>query len=345
MTEYHQSPEGFRRYVAEETGRAPQDFARTDTLGSEWDFSDIVPSLTVIFDLLKALAATNLELLPPGKLSEVARVTQALHRLVQDVNDFSSVTTEKEPDPKRRREKIIGRAGSLGAEAFKLLSPWISYLTARGSDRDQLDQIRQQTAAQSKVILDAAKQGSDAVRSEGEHLLKEVAEIVETVRTASADVGISKHSVHFRDEVTKHEKSGTFWLKATAALASGALLLSGLSLWHSMCTSVSFPDSIPLTVAKLAILAIVYYAVIWSARMYRSERHNAVINQHRHNALRSFETFVAASRDEPTKDAVLLRATESIFSHQPSGFSDKAQQSGNPKVLEVFRSLSGGSPE
>ena len=345
MIEHQPTPDLFRRYVAEETARTPQDFARTDTLGKEWDFAAIVPSLTVIFDLLTALASTNLEHLPPGKLAEVMPVTQGLHRLLEDINKFTSVATEEEPDPKRRREKTISRADALSVEAFKLLSPWISYLTARGTDRDKIDQIREQTAERSQAILDAAKQGSDAVRSEGEHLLKEVAQIVDTVRSVSADVGIAKHSVHFRDAVAKHDESGTFWLKTTAFLASGALLLSGLSLWHSMCTSLSFPDSIPVTIAKLAILAIVYYAVIWSGRMYRSERHNTVINQHRHNALRSFETFVAASGDEPTKNAVLLRATESIFSHQPSGFSERAQESGNPKVLEVFRNLSGGAEE
>ena len=331
MTEHHLTPDEFRRHVAENTEGPPQKFTRTDTLGKEWDFSDIVPSLTAIFDLLTALAATKLELLPPGKLAEVFPITQGLHRLLEDVNKFTSVATEEEPDPKRRREKILGRADSLSAQAFKLFSPWISYLTARGTDRDRIDQIRKQTAAQSKVILDAARQGSEAVRSEGEHLLKEVTNILETARAASADVGVSKHSVHFQDEVREHTKSATFWLNTTTVLASGALLLSGLSLWHSICTSVSFPDSIPVTVAKLAILAIVYYGVIWSARMYRSERHNAVVNQHRHNALRSFETFVAASGDETTKNAVLLRATESIFSHQPSGFSDKAQESGEPQ--------------
>ena len=286
MTESHNSPDGFRKYVAEETAHAPDRFARTDTLGKEWDFSDIVPSLTAIFDLLTALAATKLELLPPGKLAEVIPVTQGLHRLLEDVNKFTSVTTEEEPDPKRRREKIIGRASDLSTEAFKLLSPWISYLTARGADEGEIVEIRKHTASESKSILDGAKQGADAVRSEGEHLLKEVTDILETARAASADVGVSKHSIHFQEEVTEHTKSATFWLTTTTVLASGALLLSVLSLWHSISTSVSFPDSIPVTVAKLAILAIVYYAVIWSARMYRSERHNAVVNQHRHNALR-----------------------------------------------------------
>ena len=118
-----------------------------------------------------------------------------------------------------------------------------------------------------------------------------------------------------------------------------------LSVWHSLCISVLFPDSVPGTVSKLALLAVLYYAVIWSARMYRSDQHNAVISQHRHNALRTFETFVNASGDDATKNAVLLHATDSIFSHQASGYSERVQEPNSQKVLEVLPNLSLGGKE
>ena len=343
--EHRDTAQAFRKYVAEETAPSPESFARTDALGEEWNFSGLVPALTEIFDLLRTLASCDLEYLPQYTLLELGTITKPLNKLLTDVNEFTSVQAEGVPDPRELRQNLLQEARSLQSQTFALLSPLIAYLTVRGSDSRKNAQIHEETVKKINAILHDATQGKDAIRSEGEHLLKEAKEILDTLRADSADVGVSKHSVHFRGAAQVHTTSSKSWLTSTVVLACSALLLSGLSLWHSLCTSISFPESVPVTVSKLALLAVVYYAVIWSARMYRSERHNAVINQHRHNALKSFETFVAASGDPATKNAVLLSATESIFSHQPSGFSDKAQETGSPKILEVFRGLSGGTQE
>lgn len=335
----------FRTYVAEETESAPETFARTDALGEEWNFSELVPALRAIFDLLRTLASRDLEYLPRDRLLELRTITKPLNELLTNVKEFTSVQAEGGPEPRQVREKLLQKAHNLQSRTFDLLSPWIAYVAVRGADPRKSAEVHEETVKQLNAILHDAKQGKDAIQSEGEHILKQASGILDTLRAANADVGVSQHSVHFLGAVQTHTTSSKSWLTSTVMLACGALLLSGLSLWHSLCTAVPFPDSVPMTVSKLAVLAVVYYAVIWSARMYRSERHNAVVNQHRHNALKSFETFVSASGDDATKNAVLLSATESIFSHQPSGFSDKTQEVGSPKILEVFRGLSGGTQE
>lgn len=335
----------FRKYVDEETAHSPESFARTDALGEEWNFSGLIPALKAIFDLLHTLASCDLEYLPRDTLLELGTVTQPLNKLLTDVREFTSVQSEDVPDPRKLRQKLLQEAHDLQSQTFARLSPLIAYLTVREPDSGKSAQSHEETVKQINAILHDATLGKDAIRSEGEHLLKEAKEILETLRADSADVGVSKHSVHFQRAAKAYATSSKSWLIWSIVLACGALLLSSLSLWHSLCTSASFPELVPVTVSKLALLAIVYYAVIWSARIYRSERHNAVINQHRHNALKSFETFVAASSDTATKNAVLLSATESIFSHQPSGFSDKTQETGSPKILEIFRGLSGGTQE
>ena len=82
------------------------------------------------------------------------------------------------------------------------------------------------------------------------------------------------------------------------------------------------------------------YALVSTVRTYRAEAHNHVVNAHRHHALSTFETFTAASSDDATRNAVLMQATQCIFSHRPSGFGhredDTAPQS---QVLELTRNV------
>ncbi len=93
---------------------------------------------------------------------------------------------------------------------------------------------------------------------------------------------------------------------------------------------------------KLIIFSVLFAALIWVGRIYRAHRHNYIINKHRQNALSTFETFVKAASDEQTKSAVLLQATQCIFSPQHSGYiSKESEPSTYPQVLEIIRGISG----
>ncbi len=81
----------------------------------------------------------------------------------------------------------------------------------------------------------------------------------------------------------------------------------------------------------------------WSARNHRAHVHNSIVNRHRQNALNTFETFVKASSDKDTKDAVLLQATKSIFDEQSSGYlSSDSEQLPSNLIVEVLRRATGG---
>lgn len=63
-----------------------------------------------------------------------------------------------------------------------------------------------------------------------------------------------------------------------------------------------------------------------------------VSNRHRDKALRTFETFAAASTDNSTRDAVLLEATRSIFAPGATGLVDSGESAPGPAaLLEVIR--------
>jgi hypothetical protein len=81
-------------------------------------------------------------------------------------------------------------------------------------------------------------------------------------------------------------------------------------------------------------------ATVWCGRIYKATKHQAVTNQHRANALKTFQAFVKAALDDATRDAVLLETTRSIFTIAPSGYLETSEPSAEPvsKLMEIIRS-------
>ncbi|MFC1693182.1 hypothetical protein ACFL1R_06730 [Candidatus Latescibacterota bacterium] len=112
-------------------------------------------------------------------------------------------------------------------------------------------------------------------------------------------------------------------------------------VYSAKITEFNGLQSIQFGIAKLVIFSVLYTATLWIGKIYKSQWHNYIVNKHRQNALSSFETFVEATSDEQTKNAVLLQATNSIFSPQNSGFIPGTEHSTSPQILEIIRGVMG----
>ena len=101
--------------------------------------------------------------------------------------------------------------------------------------------------------------------------------------------------------------------------------------------------TVQLALAKVIAFSILFSAVLWAGRIYRAHRHNYVVNKHRQNALSTFEAFAKASEDTPTKNAVLLQATQCIFSPQSTGYLPQEKEAeGSTQILEIIRGAASG---
>ncbi len=101
------------------------------------------------------------------------------------------------------------------------------------------------------------------------------------------------------------------------------------------------PAKIEHLIGRFVILSLLLYAISFTGRNYNSMRHNLIVNEHRANSMRTFQAFVeAAGEDAETKNAVLIQATQSIFSAQASGYSHKeSNPEPQPKIIEILSSL------
>lgn len=167
------------------------------------------------------------------------------------------------------------------------------------------------------------------------------------LESAAEKLGIEQHAAHFEDQANEHRKAARPWMWAAGIFF--VVTFSSLVLWLVFlyaCPPVSFEQRIPVLLAKAVLISTLISAAVFCARNYRVHRHNYIVNKHRQNALSSFLAFdVAAGDDQQTRNAVLLQATQCIYSAQPSGYTTGQEHDSarNTHILEIFKDLSGRS--
>ncbi len=210
--------------------------------------------------------------------------------------------------------------------------------------------------------------------NEAKTKLKEVDDALTLVRNAASEAGVSQHAKVFDDESKKLQTSSIIWM---IVIAIFALLLGLLATnfidpksWHPVLPSISASTAATIAASatptvgnaipapavtppatdflwikpfaeKIAFAFVLLFGLLWSSRNYSASRHNEVVNRHRMNALRSFETFAKAATDDQTKNAVLIQATQAIFAPQATGYvkTDGDNSSSSP-IIELIRTAS-----
>ena len=158
--------------------------------------------------------------------------------------------------------------------------------------------------------------------------------IVEAMRDASGQAGLSKEASHFERAATRRQKTANRWLGATIALAAVFLGTAGFLLfayrWDRMHATAY--ESVQLVAAKLVLFAVLSYVVLLCGRNYLANRHNAVVNQHRQNALLTYQALVEAGKDKANRDVVLQAAAACIFGSQATGFTRESRRDPHGKI-------------
>ena len=237
-------------------------------------------------------------------------------------------------NPIQQRNQFIDQIREYYDTVFDTVSPIIAFTTRKGTDFERLEE-------QAKSIVQQIEQTSQGYEKDLHNSLKSAQETVEAVRRIAQEAGVSQHFIHFRNEANENAASARPWLIATVCIAAATVLSgAGFLIWALFRLPQLTPSqSVQLAIPKVFIFTVLLSATIWAGKTYRAYRHNAVVNRHRQNALATFEAFAKAATDVETKNAVLLQATQCIFSPQQTGYVSGEPESAVPPVLEIVRNL------
>lgn len=309
-----------------------KDLVRANELGKDFNFEAGLQTIERTLQLFKSLYDSTLDNVSHNILKNLLTQAKDAHSKLTAIQTFSPAQHQT---PLNVRNNLIDQLRDSYDNYFTAVSPVIAYSIRKGTDFEALEKKAQETVKSIESLKNEylSKQGQ---------ITSEMESVLQKVRQAAAEVGVAQHATHFKDEAIDHNEKSEKWLYATVAIATLTIVWGFLAIFViKVPDNASSAQVLQFTIGKLIVLSALYYSLIWSAKNYYAHRHNYVINKHRQNCLNTFETFVkAAGNDAETKNAVLLQATQSIFSSQSSGYVHKDSESESPnKFIEIMRSV------
>lgn len=206
----------------------------------------------------------------------------------------------------------------------------------------------EQELAQSEAKAQGLVEQIESISVKSESVMKNIEE-------AAGRTALSVHSKFFSQVAEEHRTTAGRWMIATIGVSAATLVIGILFFVFNFSPMISrgaidwfreidysqdVGKAVNHAISKLFVLSILSYAVYWCARNYRAHNHNAVVNNHRATSLKTFQAF-ADNTDGTVKNAVLMYATECIFSHQVSGYIHNEPESDpSGKMMQVFTDFS-----
>ena len=277
----------------------------------------------------------------PLQLSQPPTIFECSRQVLRIIN-----AAARGDDPIRNLQKILG-------QCYLVFSPFVAYGEARkisaniGQLTDdftkksrtlllKIDQSARSTIGEFKKNADESKEFVDKVTKRISELESELEEKIENIKPE-----IERQARFFSDEAAGHKKQAGYWLAATIL----SLVALGCTGYWTLLNPIDFGDNISLIAQAIFGRAIIFgslgSAIFMCARNYRSHRHNAVVNKHRENALKTYQAFLKEAndfKDPETKAIILDYAAKCIYAPQETGY-DKIGGGKDATLIDIRRIL------
>lgn len=269
-----------------------------------------------------------LNLLPDGSANAIAQSLNTSNVALSSIRAFSV----ESGSPPQQRDQVIAQIHREAEQLLVQVGNWIPFLAyQKGDVQKNINALNESVGKANQILKDAA---GDIEKKKGD-----IDGIITAAREASASAGVAVFTSNFSEQEAILRTEAIWWLKITAGLALGTVLVGFGSFFVPLPLGASNAQVLQFMTSKIIILATLLTSTVWCGRVYKATRHQAAINNHRANSIKTFQAFVKAASDDATRNAVLLETTRSIFAIAPSGYlesSDAATDTGS-KVLEIIK--------
>lgn len=299
------------------------------------NFESARGDLNTAFSIANQLKNLPVELLPDQEFNPLIQVLTAVATRIDIIRKFSI----EQGNAAQARDQLVNQLRQEVIALYSQAQARIPFLAVQRGDVRRNEESLAAAVERAQVVLKDATESAGSAK-------RELDEIIAAAREASASVGVAHFTVDFMNEARSMENSAKQWLWATM-IVTGLTIAAALAFPFLLKSDLNVTlRSIELIVSKFIVISALFTAAIWCGRMYKASKHQAAVNRHRGNALKTFQAFVKATSDESTRNAVLLETTRSIFALTNTGYLDSGSEStsgGSLSILEVVKSIAGAA--
>lgn len=318
----------------------PKSLLRTKELGEEHDFNPALEFFEATHKIYSELRECDLSILLTEDLNKIVGKADGVIRVYERIKSWSPSKPLPEwgPEPKLQRDRLVEEVKAAYKQSYEYFRELIPYIRPQVS-QEQLKQLVATAKDTMKLIEDQHVRANKAA--------EDTQKTLEKAQQAAGETAAASYASFFEAQAKEHWRGAWGWL-VMVVLTLGitiAVALSNIETFGRLTQFFSegeYSDAAYVIFSKLIVLGTLYFSVVWTSKMYRASKHNYVVNKHRENALHTFGAFVKAAKDDvQTQHAVLLQATQSIFSHQQSGYitNEPDPSPSSSQILEIFRQV------
>ncbi len=273
------------------------------------------------------------DLLTTDEIKAVNNLKEKLLKYVQRINDLNPETDATFNI--NVRNNLENEIDSFCGSATMQLRTNLVFLRQEAARKSQ----DQQSLAEEQKAASQARKQAEEMLGQLKHELAELGKRKQQLESTSGEVGAKALGIHFKTETGQYQDRADKWL--IGAVISYVILIAFVlavaayyTWWHvGGWTTLTWQEG----AGKLALFAVLWYAVSFIIRNYNVSSHLAAVNRHRTAVAKTLEDFLASN---PTATGEMLQnGTEAMFKHAPIGFITKAEKdSGNP-LFEIVNKI------
>lgn len=296
-----------------------------------FEFEEAFPQLQQMYFLL-SFFGENKDLLKNNVSQEhVDQVTAKVKEFLQVAEGITGFDPKGTANPNVIHKQILDNIRNRQKHILKDLLTLQTYLQVQ---KMKPEEISKYLGGQRKEIEKMVKELESKNKEAGETLTK--------IKEISGTAGATVYSEVFKNQAIKHERQAHNWFIGALSILGVIIAYLLFLLFQNPTTNQSFEIVVQNAFVKILFLSTLFYALYQCVRNYNANMHLRVLNQHRQNAIETFEAFANAATTPEVKSAVLMQATQSVFDFNKSGHLSKDNPSGSsPNFVDFFHNLSG----
>lgn len=306
----------------------PKQLPRVKDLGTKMNFEDVVEPSTRLCALYRQLPVDALQWFSETMLDKVRDQANADFNRFEEILGFE-VTVHDAP---HARKRLINQVRTAYDTAFESLYELIAYGVSRVTD---IGDVENKARAMLQTVGDETKRLERQMQQRAE----EADRVLADIRKVAAEQGVSQEASYFKSESETHATAANAWLTTTVVMTIVLAIMAACTLvmhkWVWLTPTTTY-EAIQLAIGKVLLLGAVGSFAVVAARNYAANRHNAIVNKHRQNALLTYRSLVDAAGDEANRDIILQYAAHAIYFDQPTGFAKTDTSDGRSAPLVNF---------
>ena len=275
--------------------------------GKDFSFSDVQPLIIIIFEKIETLNENPdfLVQLPVTRKETIESIFSHFRYYVEQIQTFDPL----QENPQHTRDDIANKISSCHEQLFENAFLYLDiFILLKKNSKSDLDKL--------------TKQAKEVV-SEIEDQKKNVEQITNALREASAELGVSKFADVFNNQAEQNKATANKWLYVSIVLTVAITLFLWITfdqLNAALENNTNFQISLQTFLTKALILSFASIVFYQAVKNYNANMHLHALNKHRRNSLASFQAFVESTDDVRIRDTVLIQATKAIFEAGETGY-------------------------